>query len=33
VRTTPVGPYTIAIIALAAVIAAVAVKKRREQKL
>ncbi|MFZ8808784.1 MAG: thermopsin-like protease [Pyrobaculum sp.] len=33
VRTTPVGPYTIAIIALAAVIAAVAVKKRKEQKL
>ena len=33
VRTTPVGPYTIAIIALATVTAAVAVKKRKQQKL
>jgi hypothetical protein len=33
VRTTPVGPYTIAIIALATVTAAVALKKRKKQKL
>jgi hypothetical protein len=33
VRTTPAGPYTVAIIALATVTAAVALKKRKEQKL
>jgi hypothetical protein len=33
VRTTPVGPYTIAIIALATVTATVALKKRKKQKL